>query len=159
MLWVAHLNRKEIVMRHYEIPIVIHPDQSEQVGAMVERYKALIEAGSGTVHRFENWGRQQLAYPIKKLVKAHYVCLNIECDQKTLDELEYSFRFNDAVLRHLVIRKQKAETEPSGMLKALERLAERDEKRAQPQQAQMVAGQIQRRSYAPAGSDNTGRAE
>ena len=89
-------------MRHYEIVFLVHPDQSEQVPAMIERYKGMIAAGSGKVHRLEDWGRRQLAYPIAKVHKAHYVLMNIECDSKTLNELTGAFRFNDAVLRHLV---------------------------------------------------------
>ena len=104
-------------MRHYEIVFIVHPDQSEQVPAMVERYKTLIEGQSGKIHRLEDWGRRQLAYPIQKLHKAHYVMLNIECGQTTLSELEHAFKFNDAVLRHLIIQKKKAETAPSVMLK------------------------------------------
>ena len=90
-------------MRHYEIVFMVHPDQSEQVPAMIERYRALIEGDAGQIHRLEDWGRRQLAYPIENLVKAHYVLMNIECNQKALTELTDSFRFNDAVLRHLVI--------------------------------------------------------
>ncbi len=104
-------------MRHYEIVILVHPDQSEQVPAMIERYKGMIAAGSGLVHRQEDWGRRQLAYPIAKVHKAHYVLMNIECDQKTLDELTGAFRFSDAVLRHLVVKMDSAETEPSPMAK------------------------------------------
>ncbi len=104
-------------MRHYEIVFIVHPDQSEQVPAMVERYKTLIEGQSGKIHRLEDWGRRQLAYPIQKLHKAHYVLLNIECAQTTLDELEHAFKFNDAVLRHLIIKAKKAETAPSLMMK------------------------------------------
>ena len=104
-------------MRHYEIIILVHPDQSEQVPAMIERYKGMIAAGSGLVHRQEDWGRRQLAYPIAKVHKAHYVLMNIECDQKTLDELTGAFRFSDAVLRHLVIKMDAAVTEPSPMAK------------------------------------------
>ncbi len=104
-------------MRHYEIVFIVHPDQSEQVSAMVERYKTTVTARSGRVHRIEDWGRRQLAYPIAKLVKAHYVCINIECDQQTLNELEQAFKFNDAVLRHLVVRTKQAETDPSSMMK------------------------------------------
>lgn len=103
-------------MRHYEIVFLVHPDQSEQVGGMVERYRATIESRGGKVHRFEDWGRRVLAYPIQKLVKAHYILLNIECDQETLDELESNFRFNDAVLRHLTIRRDEAISEASPML-------------------------------------------
>jgi small subunit ribosomal protein S6 len=108
-------------MRHYEIVLLIHPDQSEQVPAMLERYKALITAGGGQVHRVEDWGRRQLAYLINKLAKAHYLLLNIECSKETLAELETGFRFNDAVLRHLTVQKSKAETGPSIILKAVER--------------------------------------
>ncbi|SMF95504.1 small subunit ribosomal protein S6 [Methylomagnum ishizawai] len=101
-------------MRHYEIVFMVHPDQSAQVPAMLERYRALIEA-NGTIHRLEDWGRRQLAYPIDKIHKAHYVLMNIECDQPTLDELESGFRFNDAILRSLTIRREAAITEPSPM--------------------------------------------
>jgi len=107
-------------MRHYEIVFLVHPDQSEQVPAMIERYKAMISAGSGKVHRLEDWGRRQLAYPIAKVHKAHYVLLNIECDQKTLGELTGAFRFSDAVLRHLVTNVDSAITEPSPMAKSEE---------------------------------------
>jgi len=108
-------------MRHYEIVLLIHPDQSEQVPAMLERYKGLVTQGGGKVHRVEDWGRRQLAYMIQKLAKAHYLCLNIECTHETLAELETGFRFNDAVLRHLTVAKTKAETNPSVMMKAVER--------------------------------------
>src|SRR5512134_1883766 len=108
-------------MRHYEICFIVHPDQSEQVPAMIDRYKSMIAANQGVVHRIEDWGRRQLAYPIDKLVKAHYVLLNIECDGKTLDELEHAFRYNDAVLRHLTVKMKKAETTPSPMMKIVER--------------------------------------
>ncbi|MDO8693400.1 MAG: 30S ribosomal protein S6 [Sheuella sp.] len=108
-------------MRNYEVVFIVHPDQSEQVPAMVERYQALVTSQGGKVHRLEDWGRRQLAYPIQKLVKAHYICFNIECGQTTLDELENAFRFNDAVLRHLVIKMKAAQTEPSIMMKQVER--------------------------------------
>ena len=108
-------------MRHYEIVFIVHPDQSEQVPAMIERYKATLAAAGGKVHRIEDWGRRQMAYMIDKLAKAHYVCMNIECDQKTLEELEHAFKFNDAVLRHLIIKTKKAETEPSIMMKEVQR--------------------------------------
>ena len=107
-------------MRHYEIVFLVHPDQSDQVSSMVERYKTLIENSKGVVHRFEDWGRRQLAYPINKIHKAHYVLLNIECDNKTLKEIENNFRFNDAVLRHLVLSRKHAITEPSPMFKQKE---------------------------------------
>ena len=107
-------------MRHYEICFLVHPDQSEQVPAMLERYRNLIEEKNGSIHRLEDWGRRQLAYPVAKLHKAHYVLMNIECDSETLNELEGVFRFNDAVLRHLTIRRQNAMTEQSEMLKVKE---------------------------------------
>jgi small subunit ribosomal protein S6 len=105
-------------MRHYEIVILVHPDQSEQVPAMIERYKGIIAADGGRVHRQEDWGRRQLAYPIAKVHKAHYVLMNIECDQKAINELTGAFRFSDAVLRHLVVSMNEAITEPSPMAKA-----------------------------------------
>ena len=108
-------------MRHYEIVFIVHPDQSEQVPAMIDRYKATLAASGGKVHRIEDWGRRQMAYMIDKLAKAHYVCMNIECDQKTLEELEHAFKFNDAVLRHLIIKTKKAEVEPSIMMKEVQR--------------------------------------
>jgi small subunit ribosomal protein S6 len=104
-------------MRHYEIVVLVHPDQSEQVPAMVERYKGLVTQGGGQVHRFEDWGRRQLAFPIQKVHKAHYLLFNVETDQKTLEELTGSFRFSDAVLRHLVVKMDGAVTEPSPMAK------------------------------------------
>ena len=104
-------------MRHYEIVFIVHPDQSEQVPAMVERYKALDATHGGQVHRLEDWGRRQLAYPIQKLHKAHYVLMNIECSGEVLNELEHGFKFNDAVLRHLTIKMKKAVTTPSPMMK------------------------------------------
>ena len=104
-------------MRHYEIVFLVHPDQSEQVPAMIERYKTLIEAGNGTIHRLEDWGRRMLAYPIENLVKAHYVLFNIECDQAVLNELVDGFRFNDAVLRHLVMKRDDVVTEQSLIMK------------------------------------------
>jgi small subunit ribosomal protein S6 len=107
-------------MRHYEICFLVHPDQSEQVPAMLERYRSLVEGNNGAIHRLEDWGRRQLAYPIAKLHKAHYVLMNIECDAATLAELEGIFRFNDAVLRHLTICRQEAIVEQSLMMKAKE---------------------------------------
>ena len=104
-------------MRHYEIVFIVHPDQSEQVPAMVERYKALVTARSGQIHRLEDWGRRQMAYPIQKVHKAHYVLMNIECDGETLTELEHAFKFNDAVLRHLTIKMKKAVATASPMMK------------------------------------------
>ena len=104
-------------MRHYEIMFLVHPDQSEQVAGMVERYTSAIEAGKGSVHRLEDWGRRQLAYPINKIHKAHYVLMNVECNQDILDELNSSFRYNDAVLRSMVIRRDEAITEESPIMK------------------------------------------
>ncbi|MDE2296329.1 MAG: 30S ribosomal protein S6 [Gammaproteobacteria bacterium] len=114
-------------MRHYEIVLLVHPDQSEQVPAMIDRYKGMITAGGGAVHRFEDWGRRQLAYPIAKVHKAHYVLMNVECDQKILGELYGAFRFSDAVLRHLVVKMDEAVTEPSPMAKSSEDGARRHE--------------------------------
>ena len=104
-------------MRHYEIVFIVHPDQSEQVPGMVERYRAIVTAKNGAIHRLEDWGRRQLAYPIQKIHKAHYVLMNIECDNETLGELEHSFKFNDAVLRHLTVKMKAAVTSPSPMMK------------------------------------------
>jgi len=119
-------------MRHYEIILLIHPDQSEQVPAMLERYKGTVTAGGGKVHRVEDWGRRQMAYLIQKLAKAHYLCINIECSKEVLAELETGFRFNDAVLRHLTVLKSKAETGPSVMMKSVEK----EDARKAPQQQQ-----------------------
>ena len=104
-------------MRHYEIVFIVHPDQSEQVPGMVERYKTMVAGRGGRVHRLEDWGRRQLAYPIQKMHKAHYVMMNIECDKETLGELEHAFRFNDAVLRHLTVAMREAVVAPSPMMK------------------------------------------
>lgn len=117
-------------MRHYEIVFLVHPDQSEQVPAMIERYKTLIENGNGKIHRLEDWGRRQLAYPINNLVKAHYVMFNIEADQAVLNELVEGFRFNDAVLRHLVMRRDAADTEQSLIMK------NKDEKGDKPERGE-----------------------
>ncbi len=112
-------------MRHYEIVFLVHPDQSDQVPAMCERYRALIEADGGHIHRLEDWGRRQLAYPIEKIYKAHYVLMNIECSQSVLNEIKSAFRFNDAVLRNLIISRPSADTAPSPLLKS------RDEERSE----------------------------
>jgi len=112
---------KRSLMRHYEIVLLIHPDQSEQVPAMLERYKGMIAAGGGIVHRVEDWGRRQLIYLIQKLGKAHYLCINIEASQAVMEEIEHAFKFNDAVLRHLTVVKKKAETGPSLMMRNVER--------------------------------------
>jgi small subunit ribosomal protein S6 len=116
-------------MRHYEIVFMVHPDQSEQVPAMIERYKALIEGDNGKIHRLEDWGRRQLAYSIDNLVKAHYVLLNVELGQKTLTELVDGFRFNDAVLRHMVIARDEAVTEQSLIMKSKDEKGERRPRR------------------------------
>ena len=116
-------------MRHYEIVFLVHPDQSEQVPAMVERYKSLVENGNGKIHRLEDWGRRQLAYPIQNLVKAHYVLLNIEADQSVLAELTESFRFNDAVLRHLVIKRDGPDTEMSFIMKSKDEKNDKGDRR------------------------------
>jgi small subunit ribosomal protein S6 len=108
-------------MRHYEIVFLVHPDQSSQVSAMIERYRAIIDASSGVVHRFEDWGRRQLAFPINKVHKAHYVLMNIECSREAMDEIETGFRFNDAILRSLVICRNEAITEPSALAKSSDR--------------------------------------
>ncbi|MEZ0470191.1 30S ribosomal protein S6 [Luteimonas salinilitoris] len=132
-------------MRHYEIVFVVHPDQSEQVSAMIERYTALVEGGNGKIHRLEDWGRRQLAYPINNLVKAHYVMLNIEAGQAVLDELVGTFRFNDAILRHLVIRRDEPITEQSLIMK------NKDEKSDKPERGER--GERRRRDDDDAGSD------
>lgn len=129
-------------MRHYELCVIVHPDQSEQVPAMIERYTKLVAEQGGKVHRVEDWGRRQLAYPIQKLVKAHYVLLNIECTSETLAEIENGFRFNDAILRHLTVKMKKAETASSVMMKSVEKeqtkkvAAEEAAAEAAPEEAQ-----------------------
>jgi len=115
-------------MRHYEVVFMVHPDQSEQVPAMIERYKSLVENGEGKIHRLEDWGRRQLAYPIQKLVKAHYVLFNIEVEQAILAELTESFRFNDAVLRHLIMKRDEADTEMSIIMKSKDEKADKPER-------------------------------
>ena len=113
-------------MRHYEIVFLVHPDQSEQVPAMIERYRSMIESNQGSIHRLEDWGRRQLAYPINKIHKAHYVLMNIECDQATLQQINNAFRFNDAVIRDLIFRRDAAITEPSLLAKSKEQEQERE---------------------------------
>lgn len=130
-------------MRHYEVVFLVHPDQSEQVPAMIERYKALIEGSNGKIHRLEDWGRRQLAYSINNLVKAHYVLMNIECTQEALNDLVDGFRFNDAILRHLIIKRDDADTEQSFIMK------NKDEKDAKPER-----GSRRRDSDEFAGDDN-----
>ncbi|CAN5451004.1 30S ribosomal protein S6 [soil metagenome] len=129
-------------MRHYEVVFIVHPDQSEQVPAMIDRYRGMIEGtkveGStetskgGKIHRLEDWGRRQLAYPIQKLAKAHYVLMNIECDQGVLDELEHAFKFNDAVLRHLIVKMDKADTSASPMMRSIEKESRRSSETSAP---------------------------
>lgn len=126
--------RKEHDLKHYEIIFLVHPDQSEQVPQMVERYRGAIESSSGQIHRMEDWGRRQLAYPIAKVHKAHYVLMNIECDHPTLQELEHAFRFNDAVLRHLIVSRDEAVTGPS----PLSREGNQDAEGASERRAPMV---------------------
>jgi small subunit ribosomal protein S6 len=126
-------------MRHYEIVYLVHPDQSEQVGAMADRYKGVIEEGGGKVHRYEDWGRRQLAYPINKIHKAHYILMNVEVNQETLDEIENLFRFNDAIIRNLVLKMKTAETEPSIMMKEVEAERERDVEREAARAAEAEA--------------------
>ena len=121
-------------MRHYEVVFIVHPDQSEQVPAMIERYRAMATANGGRIHRLEDWGRRQLTYPIAKVHKAHYVLMNIECDNETLGELEHSFKFSDAVLRHLIIKMDKAHTAPSPMMREekSKSMMERGERGSEP---------------------------
>ncbi len=132
-------------MRHYEIVLLVHPDQSEQVPAMVERYTSSIKEAGGKIHRLEDWGRRQLAYPINKIHKAHYVLMNVECGQPTLDELEEAFRYNDAVIRNLIIRRNEAITEESLMAKGAEekrsRKAARSEEGAEESSSSEDAGE------------------
>lgn len=129
-------------MRHYELCVIVHPDQSEQVPSMIERYKNLVLEQGGKVHRIENWGRRQLAYPIDKLVKAHYVLMNIECTSETLAEIENGFRFNDAILRHLTVKMKKAETGPSVMMKTVEK-----------EEARKAQAATEAAAYAPAAQE------
>ncbi|MCC6716134.1 MAG: 30S ribosomal protein S6 [Gammaproteobacteria bacterium] len=126
-------------MRHYEIVILIHPDQSEQVPAMLERYKGIVSVSGGAVHRLEDWGRRQLAYPIAKVHKAHYVLLNIECTQQALTELSNAFRFNDAVIRNLIVARDEAVTEPSPLAKA----REAEEERYTPRRGESGAAEVE----------------
>jgi len=124
-------------MRHYEIVFMVHPDQSEQVAGMIERYTASIKDAGGKIHRLEDWGRRQLAYPINKLHKAHYVLMNVEAEQSVIDELESTFRFNDAVIRNMIMRTKDAITEPSVMMKAKEeRTAKREDRPEREERAE-----------------------
>jgi small subunit ribosomal protein S6 len=121
-----------MLMRHYEVTLIVHPDQSSQVTTMIEKYKELITSGGGIVHRSEDWGRKHLAYPINKIYKAHYLMMNVECDQETLDKLNYNFRFNDAVIRNLIISKSEAITSPSIMLEGNEKDKDKDAAKVKP---------------------------
>ena len=123
--WQAFIIHKEMLMRHYEITLIVHPDQSSQVKTMIDKYKEIITTGGGSIHREEDWGRKHLAYPINRIYKAHYLMINIECDQETLDKLNYNFRFNDAVLRNLIISKSEAITTPSIMMTNTEEVKEK----------------------------------
>ncbi len=114
-------------MRHYEIVFLVHPDQSEQVPAMIERYRAMVEEDGGHLHRLEDWGRRQLSYPIHKIHKAHYVLINVECSQAVLEELQSAFRFNDAVIRNLIIERDGPETEPSPLIRSRDERSDRDD--------------------------------
>ncbi|HIP69411.1 MAG TPA: 30S ribosomal protein S6 [Chromatiales bacterium] len=137
-------------MRHYEVVFLVHPDQSEQVPAMVERYRSIVENDNGKIHRFEDWGRRQLAYPIQKLHKAHYVMMNIECGQNALDEIESAFRFNDAVLRKMVINRKEAITEDSLLLKS-----EDEAKSASSKPAEKAASPVEPASLAETAEKQT----
>lgn len=117
-------------MRHYEIVFLVHPDQSEQVPAMIERYRTMIESGNGVIHRLEDWGRRLLSYPINKIHKAHYVLMNIECNQETLGQLNSAFRYNDAVIRDLIISRDQADTDPSFLAKSKEEQEEQEKLKA-----------------------------
>ncbi|MGW8248275.1 MAG: 30S ribosomal protein S6 [Acidiferrobacterales bacterium] len=128
-------------MRHYEIVFLVHPDQSEQVPAMIERYRSMIDAGKGVIHRQEDWGRRQLAFQINKIHKAHYVLMNIECGQDTLSELESAFKFNDAVIRWLTLKKKEAVTVPSPMMKEKEEESRREKEAAERARAAAESGE------------------
>ncbi len=134
-------------MRHFEIVFIVHPDQSEQVSAMIERYRILVTGGKGKVHRVEDWGRRQLVYPIQKVHKAHYVLMNVECNQAVLEELEHAFKFNDAVLRHLTVKMTRAVAEPSPMMK------EEKSRQIIGQAAQTASTQAAREQPAPAATE------
>lgn len=151
-------------MRHYEVVFLVHPDQSDQVTAMTERYRSIITQGGGNVHRLEDWGRLQLAYPIQKIHKAHYVLMNIECNQEVLDELNSLFRFNDAVIRNMVVAMKRAKTEPSSMMKNIEQEeAENNKKSASTssssREERSPAAEPAKEETAPAVEETTDSAE
>ena len=140
-------------MRHYEVVFMVHPDQSDQVPGMVERYGTLIARGNGKVHRIEDWGRRQLSYPVSKIHKAHYILMNIEVERETLDELESAFRFNDAVLRNLVVRRKEAVTEMSKIyeeeLRDQEKEREKERRREEEARARMARRQAEESAAEP----------
>ncbi|MET0807504.1 MAG: 30S ribosomal protein S6 [Pseudoxanthomonas sp.] len=136
-------------MRHYEVVFLVHPDQSEQVPAMIERYKTLVENGGGKIHRLEDWGRRQLAYPIQNLVKAHYVLFNIEVEQAILAELTESFRFNDAVLRHLIMKRDEADTEMSIIMKSKDEKGDKPERGDRRRRDDEEGGEVVEAAAAP----------
>ena len=152
----ALTNPQGVTMRHYEICFLVHPDQSEQVPAMLERYRAMIEGANGAIHRLEDWGRRQLAFPVAKLHKAHYILMNIECDGATLAELEGIFRFNDAVLRHLTVSRQEAIVEQSLMMKAKE---EKDRSSRSYEERKAAEPKAEKEANAPAGETAEAEAE
>ena len=142
-------------MRHYEVVILVHPDQSEQVPAMLERYRTLVENGGGQVHRSEDWGRRQLAYPIQNLHKSHYALMNIECDPSTLEELQGTFRFNDAVLRDLIIKRDRPITDTSPLMKEKVKKDE-EEKAADERRASREAASREARAAAESAAEDSG---
>ncbi|MEO8849058.1 MAG: 30S ribosomal protein S6 [Casimicrobiaceae bacterium] len=144
-------------MRHYEIVFIVHPDQSEQVGGMVERYRTMVTGHGGKIHRLEDWGRRQMAYPIQKMHKAHYVLMNIEVDAATLTELEHAFKFNDAVLRHLIVAVREAVVAPSPMMKE-EKAKSLTEKPAERASGDVASVPVPAATTAPAAQATTGAA-
>jgi small subunit ribosomal protein S6 len=143
-------------MRHYEIVFLVHPDQSEQVPGMIERYASLISQGGGVIHRTEDWGRRQLAYPINKIHKAHYILMNVECGSETLEEIETAFKFNDAVLRNLIIKRKNPDTEESPLMKIERESKEkkaRDDVSAQRAEAASAAATVRNEEEAKAKSE------
>ena len=137
-------------MRHYEVVFMVHPDQSDQVPAMIERYRSMIESAKGVIHRLEDWGRRQLAYPLNKVHKAHYVLMNIECDNETIAEFEHSFRFNDAILRHLTVKMTKAIVDPSPMMKEEKSRSMMGERAGEAKPGEVAPGAAPAAASAPA---------
>lgn len=146
-------------MRHYEIVFMVHPDQSDQVPTMIERYRATIESRGGSIHRLEDWGRRQLAYPIQKLHKAHYVLMNVECDNEALSELEHAFRFNDAVLRNMIMKCKAAITEPSPLARSKDERDSRDSARDTSAETEESAVQASDNAESESSRDDEGAAE